>query len=218
MIKPVQPDKKELLEKVVIGQSQPRNLHSVVDRDDSVPGALLMYANYGSVDETKRARERIEYWLDNNWEWSNRPIVALKAAQQEIYYGIHVQGLPHDADIQEVEAFFAQFGQLHPFPKVHMVANKEGEAFVNFVSLASAERAVEASFEKSLLFENSMLVAHAGRNMERPKPSAVAGKVLPKHKTQVEHTRRGRACMVSRALLAQNSSNRLGTAYEFQYT
>ena len=51
---------------LVVSQSQPRNLHSVIDKEDSIPGALLMYANYSSVDETRRAQERIEYWLDMN--------------------------------------------------------------------------------------------------------------------------------------------------------
>lgn len=82
MLKPVPPDKKELLEGVVASQSQPRNLHSVIDKEESIPGALLMYANYSSVEETRRAQDRIESWLDNNWEWTNRPVVAIKSAQQ----------------------------------------------------------------------------------------------------------------------------------------
>ena len=212
VLKPVLPGRKELLEQAVVSASQPKNLHSVQDRDESVPGALLMYANYASVDETWRAKQRLEQWLDANWEWANRPTVAIKAAQQELYFGIHVSGLPPGADASEVESFFARFGtsppaatrpgaclangmrlagacllcllavprlstrtltddllcgfpffccrlgapaptrplswqhrgrgraghaagDLHPYPRVHILANKDGEAFVNFVDL-----------------------------------------------------------------------------------
>jgi len=61
--------------------------------------------------------------------------VKIKSEQQEKYYGIHVSGLPQGARPSDVELFFSQFGELHPFPKIHILANKSGEAFVNFVSL-----------------------------------------------------------------------------------
>jgi hypothetical protein len=116
VLKPVLPSRKELLERAVVAESQPRNLHSVPDRDESVPGALLMYANYASVDETWRAKQRLEAWLDSNWEWADRPMIAIKAAQQEVYFGIHVSGLPAGAEVGQVENFFSQFGTSPPLP------------------------------------------------------------------------------------------------------
>eukprot|EP00802_Teleaulax_amphioxeia_P002449 Tamp_02451.p1 GENE.Tamp_02451~~Tamp_02451.p1 ORF type:complete len:610 (-),score=131.87 Tamp_02451:2458-4287(-) len=184
VLKPVLPGRKELLEQAVVSASQPKNLHSVQDRDESVPGALLMYANYASIDETWRAKQRLEQWLDANWEWANRPTVAIKAAQQELYFGIHVSGLPPGADASEVESFFARFGDLHPYPRVHILANKDGEAFVNFVDLRAAELAIEASRNSTLCFGHSILHANAGRNMERPaNPPGFNNRF--KHKTQL---------------------------------
>jgi hypothetical protein len=119
VLKPVLPNRKELLERAVVAESQPRNLHSVLDRDESVPGALLMYANYASVDETWRAKQRLEAWLDSNWEWADRPVIAIKAAQQEVYFGIHVSGLPAGAEVGQVENFFSQFGTSPPLPPAH---------------------------------------------------------------------------------------------------
>ena len=116
VLKPVLPSKKELLERAVVAESQPKNLHSVLDREESVPGALLMYANYASVDETWRAKQRLEAWLDSNWEWADRPVIAIKAAQQEVYFGIHVSGLPAGAEVGQVESFFSQFGTSPPPP------------------------------------------------------------------------------------------------------
>ena len=101
-----------MLEDLIMKQSQPKNLHLVVDRDETIPGALLMYANYASVDETLRAQQRLEHWLDHNWEWNNRPLVAVKSAQQEVYFGMHVSGLPGDATTSDVEVFFSQFGSF----------------------------------------------------------------------------------------------------------
>jgi hypothetical protein len=56
VLKPVLPEKRAMLENAIIHQSQPKNLHSVQDRDESVQGALLMYANYSSIEETQRAQ------------------------------------------------------------------------------------------------------------------------------------------------------------------
>jgi len=110
VLKPVAPERKELLETAVVKMTDPKNLHSVIDRDQTIPGALLMYANYASVDETHLAQDRMERWLDANWEWADRPAVAVKSEQQEIYFGIHVAGLPSEADEKDIEHFFSQFG------------------------------------------------------------------------------------------------------------
>ena len=96
-----------MLEDLIMKQSQPKNLHSVVDRDETIPGALLMYANYASVDETLKAKQLLEDWLDRNWEWSNCPLVA-----RAVFFGMNVSGLPGDATTSDVEVFFSQFGSF----------------------------------------------------------------------------------------------------------
>jgi hypothetical protein len=53
-------------------------------------------------------------------------------------------------------------GTLHPFSKVHLLANKMGEAFVNFIDLESAELAIDASKNRTLAYGNSILIANAG--------------------------------------------------------
>jgi hypothetical protein len=53
-------------------------------------------------------------------------------------------------------------GTLHPFSKVHLLANKVGEAFVNFIDLESAELAIDASKNRTLTYGNSILIANAG--------------------------------------------------------
>mmetsp|Transcript_38788 Transcript_38788/g.57001 ORF Transcript_38788/g.57001 Transcript_38788/m.57001 type:complete len:523 (+) Transcript_38788:411-1979(+) len=164
--------------------TDPKNLHSVVDRDETIPGALLMYANYASVDETHLAQDRMERWLDANWEWADRPAVAVKSVQQEVYFGIHVAGLPSEADEKDIEHFFSQFGQLHAFPKVRLLENKDGEAFVNFISLESANQSIQSSMDRTLIYDNSLLTANAGRNMPRPAPPSTATSLF-KRKTQL---------------------------------
>lgn len=56
VLKNVMPALKELLQGAVISETQPKNVHSVLDRDDCGLGALLMYANYASVEDTQRAQ------------------------------------------------------------------------------------------------------------------------------------------------------------------
>ena len=122
-------------------------------------------------------QQRIENWLDSKWEFDCRPLVKIKFRPEANYYGIHVRGLPLDAAVQDVERFFLQFGALHPSPKVHILPSKDGEAYVNFVQLAAAERVLNASCHRSLWFEGAVLIANAGRNMDQPQPSTVpAGK------------------------------------------
>ena len=122
-------------------------------------------------------QQRIENWLDSKWEFDCRPLVKIKFRPEANYFGIHVRGLPTDAAVQDVERFFLQFGALHPSPKVHILPSKDGEAYVNFVHLAAAERALNASCHRSLLFDGAVLVANAGRNMDQPQTSTVpAGK------------------------------------------
>ena len=50
------PALKDLLQGAVISETQPKNVHSVLDKDDCGLGALLMYANYASVEDTQRAQ------------------------------------------------------------------------------------------------------------------------------------------------------------------
>ena len=56
VLKNVMPALKDLLQGAVISETQPKNVHSVLDRDDCGLGALLMYANYASVEDTQRAQ------------------------------------------------------------------------------------------------------------------------------------------------------------------
>ena len=56
VLKNVMPALKDLLQGAVISETQPKNVHSVLDKDDCGLGALLMYANYASVEDTQRAQ------------------------------------------------------------------------------------------------------------------------------------------------------------------
>jgi hypothetical protein len=53
-------------------------------------------------------------------------------------------------------------GTIHPCFKVRLDTRNEGEAFVNFIDLQSAERAIDASNNKKLTYGNSILIATPG--------------------------------------------------------
>jgi len=48
-------------------------------------------------------------------------------------------------------------GQLHAFPKVRLLENKDGEAFVNFISLESANQSIQVRTSEHLLSETTII-------------------------------------------------------------
>jgi hypothetical protein len=137
VLKPVSKQRKEMLERFINQRSKPTNLHSKMDDDQTIPGALLMYVNYATVDETLRAKQLLEDWLEHKSEWSNRPVVARK-----ICFRMHVSGLPGDATTSAVESFFSQFGSfshvLHDcnYPLTWIVARALSLVRALFLSLS----------------------------------------------------------------------------------
>jgi hypothetical protein len=120
---------------------------------------LLVYANYASACEAVCARDSLEAWARQ----PGGPLVMLKSDMcNQIYFALYVDNTPTGTTPAELEHVFAKYGPLHKSRGVWAI--KETEFFINFMSYAGAEAALQAAERGDLRFEGSILTAKAARN------------------------------------------------------
>jgi hypothetical protein len=131
----------------------------VSDKDTACAGKLLVYANYVSACEALCARDSLEAWARH----PGGPLVMLKSDMcNQIYFALYVANTPTGTTPAELEHVFAKYGPLHKSRGV--CAIKETEFFINFMTYAGADAALQAAQCGALRFEGSVLTVNAARN------------------------------------------------------
>jgi len=149
-------------------EREARPTHGITHAPDKEPGRgseCLVYANYASGRDAQRACVGVEAWVRDKWpeQWGRRPQVLLKAELQEVYFALYVDGAPPGTQPRELEAMFAQYGQLHA-TKICAIKSSDNAYFVNYCAYESALAALEAARCRTLRFKGAILYANAARN------------------------------------------------------
>ena len=149
-------------------ERETRPTHGITHTPDKVPGRgseCLVYANYASARDAQRAHLGVEAWVRDKWpeQWGRRPQVLLKAELQDVYFALYVDGAPPGTQPRELEAVFAQYGQLHA-TKICAIKSSDNAYFVNYCDYESALAALEAARCRTLRFKGAILYANAARN------------------------------------------------------
>ena len=137
----------------------------VSDQDRACAGKFLVYANYASGREAVRARDSLEAWVADKWplHHGERPLVMLNSdLSNHMYFAVYVANTPMGTTPAELAPVFAKYGPLRKICAIKKI--KEHEFFINFVTYAGADAALQAARCGALLFEGSVLQANAARN------------------------------------------------------
>jgi hypothetical protein len=160
---------KTLLARVRDAINRETSTINITESPDKVPtraGQYLVYANYVSGRDALKAREILRAWVVDKWpaeHYAARPVVErLSDMNNPVYFALHVANTPPGTTVAELERLFEQYGPLHANPRVR--ALDDGTFFVNFVSFAGAEAALEAACTGSLRVHGTVPVANAARN------------------------------------------------------
>jgi hypothetical protein len=140
-------------------------VHRVIDQDRACAGKFLVYANYASGRDAVRARDSLEAWVADKWpvHHGERPLVMLNSdLSNHVYFAVYVANTPPGTTPAELAPVFAKYGPLRKSCAIKKI--KEQEFFINFMTYAGADAALQAARCGALLFEGSVLQANAARN------------------------------------------------------
>ncbi len=142
-------------------------MRDVPDKDPACAGKNLVYANYASALEAKNARDILTVYVNDIW--SGKGLVVM--IKQDMcnhrynntptgtYFALFVTNTPTGTTSADLEPVFAEYGPLNKGCAIRKI--KETEFFVNFMTYAGADKALQASQFKALRFEGSILSAKA---------------------------------------------------------
>ncbi len=73
VIKGVWKGRVKILEEAITTKCGAMAVNSVPDKDPLFDKNYLLYANYTSPGNAKKGKDKLECWLDDNWNFPNRP-------------------------------------------------------------------------------------------------------------------------------------------------
>jgi hypothetical protein len=129
------------------------------DKDPSYAGKYLIFANYSSARDAKKACDDLQQWVCDEFPGKDAVKIMLKSDMQAPYFAVYVAGTPPGCSKEELEGLFSSFGSLRGSRR-----NDDYSFFINYATYESAASALEAARKRELRLGSSVLIVNAARH------------------------------------------------------